>query len=136
MVRGIDDVQTLLDDHIIKTQAVRGSPFVKPIEKEVKDAGSPPPGFSAQAMPAQSILVPSHVASIRSCSGAGRSDRGGHGSLCQPFHSHTYSGAGRADRACVLACYVPLFVLACAIFVWSYVHGELLFIVMSSVVHR
>ncbi|CAJ1411101.1 unnamed protein product [Effrenium voratum] len=37
LLKGADDVQALLDDHIIKTQAVRGSPFVKPIEKEVKD---------------------------------------------------------------------------------------------------
>lgn len=37
LIKGVDDVQALLDDHIIKTQAVRGSPFVKPIEKEVKD---------------------------------------------------------------------------------------------------
>ncbi|CAK0906755.1 unnamed protein product [Prorocentrum cordatum] len=37
LLKGIDDVQALLDDHIIKTQALRGSPFVKPIEKEVKD---------------------------------------------------------------------------------------------------
>jgi dynein heavy chain len=37
LIKGTDDVQALLDDHIIKTQAVRGSPFVKPIEKEVKE---------------------------------------------------------------------------------------------------
>jgi dynein heavy chain len=37
LIKGTDDIQALLDDHIIKTQAVRGSPFVKPIEKEVKD---------------------------------------------------------------------------------------------------
>eukprot|EP00931_Biecheleriopsis_adriatica_P056393 TRINITY_DN33417_c0_g1_i2.p1 TRINITY_DN33417_c0_g1~~TRINITY_DN33417_c0_g1_i2.p1 ORF type:complete len:3028 (-),score=718.43 TRINITY_DN33417_c0_g1_i2:3957-13040(-) len=37
LLKGSDDVQALLDDHIIKTQAIRGSPFVKPIEKEVKD---------------------------------------------------------------------------------------------------
>jgi dynein heavy chain len=37
VVKGIDDIQALLDDHIIKTQGIRGSPFVKPIEKEVKD---------------------------------------------------------------------------------------------------
>eukprot|EP00928_Gymnodinium_smaydae_P068047 TRINITY_DN5109_c0_g5_i1.p1 TRINITY_DN5109_c0_g5~~TRINITY_DN5109_c0_g5_i1.p1 ORF type:complete len:4182 (+),score=1201.92 TRINITY_DN5109_c0_g5_i1:1381-13926(+) len=37
LISGTDDVQALLDDHIIKTQAVRGSPFVKPIEREVKD---------------------------------------------------------------------------------------------------
>ena len=37
VVKGIDDIQTLLDDHIVKTMAIRGSPFVKPIEKEVKD---------------------------------------------------------------------------------------------------
>jgi len=37
IVKGIDDIQTLLDDHVVKTQAIRGSPFVKPIEKEVRD---------------------------------------------------------------------------------------------------
>lgn len=37
VVKGIDDIQALLDDHIVKTQGIRGSPFVKPIEKEVKD---------------------------------------------------------------------------------------------------
>eukprot|EP00930_Biecheleria_cincta_P074768 TRINITY_DN6197_c0_g1_i1.p1 TRINITY_DN6197_c0_g1~~TRINITY_DN6197_c0_g1_i1.p1 ORF type:complete len:4188 (+),score=808.10 TRINITY_DN6197_c0_g1_i1:1794-12566(+) len=37
LLKGTDDVQALVDDHIIKTQAIRGSPFVKPIEKEAKD---------------------------------------------------------------------------------------------------
>merc|ERR1719183_2988460 len=37
LVKGTDDIQALLNDHIVKTQGIRGSPFVKPIEKEVKD---------------------------------------------------------------------------------------------------
>merc|ERR1719399_105036 len=37
LLRGIDDVQAFLDDHISKTQAIRSSPFCKPFEKEVHE---------------------------------------------------------------------------------------------------
>merc|ERR1719443_250545 len=37
LLKGIDDVQTLMDDHIVKTQAIRGSPFCKPFEKECRE---------------------------------------------------------------------------------------------------
>jgi dynein heavy chain len=35
LLKGIDDIQTVLDDHISKTQAIRSSPFCKPFEEEV-----------------------------------------------------------------------------------------------------
>lgn len=33
----LDDIQALLEEHIVKVQAMRGSAFVKLIEEEVKD---------------------------------------------------------------------------------------------------
>jgi len=35
VISSVDEIQVLLDDHIIKTQTMLGSPFVKPFQEEM-----------------------------------------------------------------------------------------------------